>query len=278
MGQRPQRVKDTFTRISVFEGEDAIRRIITVRGRTGAVLALWPASQENAVTLADLFRKHVSKEVLQQVRFLAHDDPSGHMYRTMADIMPNMRVLCLDCVHLPMVYEYGFWRKRTAGSCPLRRIMGRFTPKSPPPPSSGIGAPFTRGGLGSGTFEGEIFRRQILDSSMPILRAHAIIDGMRFDEAFTNRVAFVESLAALSALHQDEMNKLIPGPNRTVGEILASATHPSRACSSVLHESDRLAAWASECLQSNRTKDMRRSEGTCQEAPDPNRPVCSRNN
>jgi hypothetical protein len=35
-------------------------------------------------------------------------------------------MLCLDTVHLAMVYEYSTWHKKTPGSRFLRRIMAKF--------------------------------------------------------------------------------------------------------------------------------------------------------
>lgn len=228
MGQRPPRMQERGAHIAVFVGADEIRRVITVRGRTGAVLAIWPAQGESAAVLTELFRAKLTTEMLAKVRFVAHDDPSALLYRSFRDIMPNLRMLCLDTVHLPMVYEYGFWRSRTAGSSLLRRIMGKFTPRSLDIAVHACGPAFHGNHSRDTDFEEEVLRRHIRESTLPLPRARAVLEKLDFTRAFTSRVDFAETLAALSAVHSDEMSKMVPGPNRVVGEILASAVHPTR--------------------------------------------------
>ena len=229
MGQRPPRRAERGARISVWTGPDEIRRVVTVRGRTGAVLALWPAPGEGAAVLTELFRTNLCPDVLAKIRFVAHDDPSAVLHRSLREIMPNLLMLCLDTVHLPMVYEYGFWRTRTAGSALLRRIMGKFTLRALDSGAHACGAPYYGNYTGNVPFEEDILRRHIRESTLPLSRARVILDGLDYDKAFTSRVQFAEALAALSALHADEMKKMVPGPNRKVGDILASAVHPNRA-------------------------------------------------
>lgn len=228
MGQRPPRMPERGARIVVFAGADAIRRVVTVRGRTGAVLGIWPASGENAAALASLFRSNFTKEMLSKVLYIAHDDPGALLYRSLLEIMPNLRMLCLDTVHLPMVYEYGFWRSRTAGSSLLRRIMTKFTLRSLDLPAGGCGPPYHGGSDCRATFEEEVLSRHIRQRTLPLARARAVLQNLDYQKAFSSRVEFAETLAALAAVHSDEMGKMVPGPNRTVGDILASAVHPSR--------------------------------------------------
>ena len=77
--------------------------------------------------------------------------------------------------------------------------------------------------------EEDTYRSHILNSSLPLSRARRIIDGFDWSKPFYSRLEFVEALAALSALHSDEMDKMIPGPNRRVKEVLWSAAAPGRA-------------------------------------------------
>lgn len=228
MGQRPPRMPERGARIAVFAGADEIRRVVTVRGRTGAVLGIWAASGENAAALTNLFRSNFSKDMLRKVLYFAHDSPGALLYRSLREIMPNLRMLCLDTVHLPMVYEYGFWRSRTAGSSLLRRIMSKFTVRSVGLPAGGCGAPYHGSSDARPTFEEEVLSRQIRQRTMPPARARTVLESLDFQKPFTSRVEFAETLAALSAVYCDEMVKMVPGPNRTVCEILASAVHPSR--------------------------------------------------
>jgi hypothetical protein len=51
-------------------------------------------------------------------------------------------MLCLDTVHLAMVYEYATWHKRTEGSAFLRLIMCKFLVRGHGLPASTWGEPF----------------------------------------------------------------------------------------------------------------------------------------
>ena len=51
-------------------------------------------------------------------------------------------MLCLDTVHLAMVYEYATWHKRTEGSTFLRMIMCKFLVRGQGLPANTWGEPF----------------------------------------------------------------------------------------------------------------------------------------
>ena len=51
-------------------------------------------------------------------------------------------MLCLDIVHLAMVYEYATWHKRTEGSSFLRLIMCKFLVRGHGLPANTWGEPF----------------------------------------------------------------------------------------------------------------------------------------
>ena len=57
-------------------------------------------------------------------------------------------MLCLDTVHLAMVYEYATWHKRTEGSTFLRMIMRKFLVRGQGLPANTWGEPF----------DGKVFR------------------------------------------------------------------------------------------------------------------------
>ena len=62
-------------------------------------------------------------EQLHSVRYVGTDSPSEKLFTQLRNICPNLRALMLDPIHLAIVYEYGFWNKKSSGSKQLRRIL-----------------------------------------------------------------------------------------------------------------------------------------------------------
>jgi len=114
-----------------FKGEGAIKRVLTIRGRTGAVIGMVPMAKEDHQHVADALESAMCTDLRDCVRFVAVDNPSRALYVALARVFPQLEVMCLDPVHLPLTYEYAFWRRRTPGSSCLRRLMTRFMQMSP---------------------------------------------------------------------------------------------------------------------------------------------------
>ena len=103
--------KATRERYVVKDGE-ARRRVMTVRGRTGGVLAMKPIVSEAAEHLATSLTSMVSEDVRQQVRYIAFDNPSGHLWNTLqGSTFPHLEAIYLDPVRLAVAYQTAFWGK-----------------------------------------------------------------------------------------------------------------------------------------------------------------------
>ena len=126
-----------------FSSQDCLRRVLTVRGRTGAVVAMVPIPRETAGTYAEALANCIPTSSRELVRFIATDDPSPLLWTSMRDTFPNLSILCLDTVHLPIVYECSTWGRTTAGSSFLRRIMTKFTSYDGSLSASTWGEPYT---------------------------------------------------------------------------------------------------------------------------------------
>ena len=57
---------------------------------------------------------HLLVEALAQVQYVASDNASDKMMDALKRVCPNIICLCLDTVHLPMVYEYASYRRLDA--------------------------------------------------------------------------------------------------------------------------------------------------------------------
>ena len=166
--------------------------------------------------------KAIPVEARSMVQFMATDDPSPSLWNALSKVFPNLIAISLDATHLCMAYEYSTWRKRANGSRLLRSIMSKFAIPRPAPFTNVLGPIFTGVSPTPLSSEESILRQQIKTSSMNLHTAERIIKTAKFDQAFFGRVEFVELLAALSAQYKKEVEKVAPGTNRPVREILWS--------------------------------------------------------
>ena len=114
-------------RASYVVGDDeAKRRVLTVRGRTGACLVMAPTLSESSIDVMNLFVQHVGAHVRGQVEFVASDQPSPALHTALRTAFPNLQAVYLDEVHLPIVYNIAFWRKSSEGQKALRRVQAKF--------------------------------------------------------------------------------------------------------------------------------------------------------
>lgn len=122
--------------------------------------------RETSEYYAIAFKEAIPAEGLNQVRFIATDDPSPHMWTTLSAFLPRLEMLCLDTVHLPIVYEYSTWHRKTSGSRVLRLVMSKFAAYSPDFPATTWGAGYTGHEDRPLTREENIFREKIPNMSM----------------------------------------------------------------------------------------------------------------
>jgi hypothetical protein len=110
-GQAHYRAPASIRAEAAFDDASAKRRVLTVRGRTGCVLLMKPLPRETADTVAQAMLDNLPAKGLAQVKNVFSDDPSGLMWSSLQLICPALKHLCLDPVHLAIVYEYATWRR-----------------------------------------------------------------------------------------------------------------------------------------------------------------------
>ncbi|CAE7280042.1 ABCB1 [Symbiodinium necroappetens] len=101
-----------------FDDNDSLRRVLTVRGRTGAVLAMIPVSSEKAEEVTMALGQALPAAGLQQVQCTPSDAASLKLFTQLRRIMPGVELRDQD--------RYATWRKKTAGAVFLRRVMSKF--------------------------------------------------------------------------------------------------------------------------------------------------------
>ncbi|CAJ1355420.1 unnamed protein product [Effrenium voratum] len=76
-----------------FKDDTSFRRIITMRGRTGAE------------EVSSCIQKALPDQALEQVKCVATDNPSSKLVNALAQRLPNLSCVVLDATHASMHYE-----------------------------------------------------------------------------------------------------------------------------------------------------------------------------
>ena len=150
-------------------------RVISIQGRTGAVLGLLPAIDEAAHTLAACVQACLPYGGVQQVERIASDNPSHKLFTTLMAALPCLKSIALDPTHAAMRYKQASHGRRTRGSQLLRRLMVKFTTHDQAV-TTNIWGPFYDGLPGhklSG--QEQSLRDAILDGSMSTARARRVL-------------------------------------------------------------------------------------------------------
>jgi len=110
-GQASYRAPASVRCSAAFDDASSKRKVLTLRGRTGFVTAMVPLANERDETVAEAISSYVDPRCLDQVQHVFSDDPSHNMLLQLRGAFKNIKSLCLDTTHLPIVYEYATWRR-----------------------------------------------------------------------------------------------------------------------------------------------------------------------
>ena len=229
LGQRPFNLSlDKRNDAAVPEAE-SLRRVITVRGRTGAVVSMFATYGEGAPEIQKGLRESLQEESLQQAEFIATDMPTKRLYAALKETLPNLKALGLDPIHLAMHYESASARHRTPGSAMLRRGLAKFSAQSSRSNQEKPWGEFFCGDTEVKLTARELmWRRQVLDGSMGKLKSKKCVETLDGATPWQNRADFIEFLAALSSIYGSEMKKKMDS-GKTIAELLHQAAAGDRA-------------------------------------------------
>ena len=85
-------------------------KVLTVRGKTGAVVCAAAIQSEAAEHVAAALETATSAEERAQIVHVACDDPSGELFRRLKVSCASLQSISLDACHLVMKYESAQWR------------------------------------------------------------------------------------------------------------------------------------------------------------------------
>ena len=92
MGQESHRAAKGKRNMAPFDDFRASRWVLTVRGRTGAVVALVAVSSQRAEEMVLALAAHLPARGLSQVQCLASDSASKKLNAELKQIMPNLQL------------------------------------------------------------------------------------------------------------------------------------------------------------------------------------------
>ena len=222
--RKPKKVRDA----APFGDDCAWRRLLTVRGRSGAVLMLHPLVSEKSELIVSAFRAGFASNQLEMIQYIASDSPSSKLFAEAKQICVNLAGICLDPIHLAIVYEYAQWNKKTAGSKKLRLILKKVLAVNPHIISNFEQSLFTGESSRPLTSDEEEARAQVQDRSMDVNDAKQLLQEIDVREPFQTRVLFIRYIAAICALYPKEVSRKVTGANKEVYRVLWSACAPDR--------------------------------------------------
>lgn len=211
--------------------DSAYSRVITVRGQSGAVLGLEPASTETGEDLAACLAACLPSQGLAQVRHIATDSPSQKIFHGLQQVCPNLEGMSLDPTHTAMRFEQACsGGRKTAGSNLLRQLMNKFTAFDPNIKKPIWGPMYDGADVASTPAEAKL-RNQILDGSMPRARAEKVLKSCADLTVWPTRLQFVESLAAFACVHAADLRRTVDGTKAkgTVAKVLHKVTAADKA-------------------------------------------------
>ena len=223
-GGKRRRVKEPL----FLSPEEAIDTVVTVRGRSGAVVGFWPLLSEKAEHLQEAFKRNLPQTALEQVECLATEAPSSHLFSVLQEIMPCLQALCLDPVHLAIKYEYGAGRHRTKGSSALRALLSKFNATDARLDTWQWGPFFTGQHARLLSAREKCLRDQILTFSMAKSKAECVLGCAENNSVWADRAQFIEALAAISAVFWEEVQRKSEKKSKRICEHLAYAAEPER--------------------------------------------------
>lgn len=212
-----------------FSDQESFYRVISVRGRSGAVLALQPSRSESAEELAQVLRLALPQEALVQTRHLASDNPSAKLFAAMSQLLPHLEGLSLDPTHGAMRYEQATNGRKTRGSQVLRGLLAKFSSYDPAIRSNIWGDMFT--GLEERPLlpQEQRLQQDIQTGGMSARRARGVLTKVENLKVWPTRIQYIEALAALAATIGTELTRKIYGTKITVAKILYQLASPDKA-------------------------------------------------
>ena len=222
-GQASYRCSADVRNEAAIPDAEAVRRVLTVRGRTGAVLSMQPVASENAENVREHLSKLLSTDVLDQVEAVATDMPSHKLYGELRELFPNLRCLSLDPVHIAITYNNTHWKKITPGQDLLRRLQAKFNrvdyAKDP-----AFWGDFFDGTPSEKEDRVEVSLLACIEAGgLSMVRAWGFVQQLNDATPWHSKAEYLEGIAALVTLFPEEVRRKTVQQGRTLRAVLHSS-------------------------------------------------------
>ena len=223
--KQPKEVKDSY----LVGDSEAKRRILTLRGRTGAVLSMHAIKSEASDVIKDFLLDTVPLDIRAQVQFVASDQPSVALLQQLRIALPSLQAIHLDEVHLAIVWNIAFWRKSTPSQQALRRVQAKFNRVDISTPVEQWGNFYTGVQPVNYTPAEEQMRELIMSGGMSAHRAATVLNNLEDEKPWYCRLDYLRALAALAAAFPQEMSRKTYVQGRKLAHVLWCAAARDKA-------------------------------------------------
>ena len=207
----------------VTDGE-ATYKVLTVRGRTSAVLMIAAIQSEAGHYVSLLLESKLTDGQREQVQHIACDNPSESLFLALKQKCINLKSLGLDACHLVMMYEQTQWHKKTEGSRWVRIIMAKFAKHDAARDAADWGEVYTGAADLVVTGEERRWREALNRQDISKALAKRILERMDPETPWLTRIGYMESIGAVCSLYPDEVSKTTATGKSLRHVLLNSAT------------------------------------------------------
>ena len=205
----------------------AIRRVLGVRGRTGALLFLAPSTGETSETIRKTIMQRLPRNAFGQVRGIGTGAPSGKLCTELRSVLPGVICVYRDPVHLVIVYQHAHAKKSTSGLKLLRRIMNKVNKLDPSKSPGWWGAPYTGAESNKRSAEASYKHAHNEHGTLNLIQAKRVEADLSPETPCAAVLDILAALASLTAIYWEEVkcqtHTRIGNKGATLAKVLANA-------------------------------------------------------
>jgi hypothetical protein len=212
----------------------AKRKILTIVGRTNSCIILKAITEESAQQYAESLVEELGIDERAQVKTVRTDNPNHKQWKELSKVLPNLKLISEDTVHISMTYEQCYYKTKSEGSKTLRAIMDKFNKVIPNCPATTYGPIYTGLTPPELTNNEETMRRLIF-SGVGIDKELAVcqLKETDYNVPMTTTSDFISLILAFVSVFKEEVKRIshvkgFGGAGQSIRKLLYNLTKPSR--------------------------------------------------
>ena len=212
---------------SAVPEEDAVNavcRLLTVRGRTGAVLAIQGIKSEAGYHIAEVLQARMTEEQRSQTIHVASDSPGLALFRTLQKGLPRLQSLSLDATHICICTSSATATRTRMGANGCGSLWLSLRPLT-------LSLPWQRGSrptlaAPANSLRNTRVKQMMVEQKMTREEGSGILTRMSPTTPWYTVVEFLEAVAAVSAVYSGGMNRA-NGQGTALGKLLQTLCQPN---------------------------------------------------